>query len=444
MISILLLPFMCLSMTQEGAKAEGKPFSVNEITSPVNYISSGDDQNIDLAALFEIHNEGTGIHNSRKNAEELATVGAKDYNLGIRGTTTTSNKNDVYSFHVVDRTLVNFRFTMRGANIEGKVQDERGKELFEFKYGSESDNPTALLKKGIYFVVLINNDGTDASYIVSMSAKPAPSSETITIDADMMSKYKALVWESDYVPGGADPIDGTVVKTAMRSRRSPWSYTGGFYSCKTDEEFLARSIYIWSNDVFELLRKDIKNYRETALKILEENGNKQSIAAIFENISSGTGAISGFFCKFVPIVGKQIGTALKAISFATSIPSFIIGNSVKLVNTEVDFQCGRVLGALDGAKDGKIISLKQNAVIRYYENDSQYIKRHTWKLRYIPHLNEENKTYSVVERSVGDDYPTYDMKLHHGSEKEIVSDCQGTFKAYTSIKDINFTFVKEG
>ena len=37
MIDILLLPFMCLSLAQEGAKAVGKPYSVNEITSCVDF-----------------------------------------------------------------------------------------------------------------------------------------------------------------------------------------------------------------------------------------------------------------------------------------------------------------------------------------------------------------------------------------------------------------------
>ena len=47
MIDILLLPFMCLSLTQEGAKAEGKPYSVNEITSTIyrggQYYQEGDE-----------------------------------------------------------------------------------------------------------------------------------------------------------------------------------------------------------------------------------------------------------------------------------------------------------------------------------------------------------------------------------------------------------------
>lgn len=438
MISILLLPFMCLSLAQEGAKAEGKSFSINEITSSVNYDAKKDEEGISLASSPTIHNEGGGSHSTFGSAEAVANIGTTDYDLEIRGKTSKYNKRDVYSIRVADRVRVHFKFAAWGRNMTGAIYDERGKKLFEFTDDDEKYGPVALLKKGIYFIDVNTKDEYDTEYIVSMWSNIADSKETITIDADIMRKYKALVWESDYVPGGAAPVDGTVVKTAFKpSRRNPWRYTGGFYSCKVDEEFLARSIYIWSKDVFQKLRTDIELYQKTAEKILNENEAKQGVVIALSAVSDASGKASTV-CSFL---SAAAGKVLGAISFVTSFASFIVESSMKVYKDDVDMQCNRLLGALERAEEGKIISIKQNAVIKLYRNDSKYIKNHIYRLRYTPYLKDKNQTYNVVQRSILDPYPTYDMRLHFGGEDEITSDCQGTFKAYTNIDDVKFSLV---
>ncbi len=440
MISFLLVPFMCLSMAQEGAKTKGDPFSINEITSTVNYGLGSTETEINPASITSVRDESATSHGTYSTAESIGTFGTEEYNFGIRGRVSNSNKKDLYSFSVIDRTLVNLRFMMRGGDINGELQTEGRKKISEFKYGSESDNPTVLLKKGFYFIVVENLSEYDAGYTTFMASKPAQTDETITIDTNIMKKYKALVWESDYVPGGVDPIDGTIIKSEIKlGRKYPLKIKGGLYSCKVGEQFLARSIYIWSNDVFDLLRKDICAYRDEAIKILQENKNKQKIAAVFSNASKAAGA-AAFICRFVPVVGGKMGAALKTLSFASSLVSFLIENSTQLIENDVIAQCLRVLGALDKADEGKIISLKQNVIVKYYGRVNQYTKRRIWRIKYVPYSRPDGKDYSVVERNASSPYPTYDMKLHRGDGEEIVSDCQGTFKAYTSIKDIDFKF----
>lgn len=106
-------------------------------------------------------------------------------------------------------------------------------------------------------------------------------------------------------------------------------------------------------------------------------------------------------------------------------------------------QFERILGALDNAVDGNIISIKESAVIRHYESKLVIPYDESYKLKFVPFVNQLSDTYSVVERSVGEDYPTYDMKLYHGAKGQIISDCQGTFKTYNSVNDIKPLFEVE-
>ncbi len=444
MISIFMLPFMCLSLTQEGAKAKGMPFSVNEITSAVNFNSSKDERGINLASQTSVHNEGSLSHDTFGSAENAGTIGVSDYDLEIRGKTSKYNKRDVYSISVADRTRAHFKFSMFGAHMNGEVRDERGNKLFEFTDDDEKYGPTVLFKKGIYFIAITTTDDYDTDYIISMWSMTAQSSETITIDADMMSKYKALVWESDYVPGGFEPIDGTIVKTAIKpGRRTAWRYTGGFYSCKTDEEFLGRSIYVWSKDVFELLKKDVENYEAAAKEALAKAKPFQTVSTVINYVSTITGEAS-YVCQFVPgIVSKTASTILGTVSFILPFFSMVVGNGTNISYDLIKFQCARIKGSIDAAVDGTVISIKENATIKLYQNDTQYTKRHIWKLKYVPYLVKDDGSYSVVERNTDETYPTYDMKLHHNKDNEIVSDCQGTFKTYTDINDIKFAFNNE-
>ncbi len=73
---------------------------------------------------------------------------------------------------------------------------------------------------------------------------------------------------------------------------------------------------------------------------------------------------------------------------------------------------------------------------RFQTNDSKYTKRHYYKLKFTPYVNQLNDTHSIVERRSGGKFPTYDVYLRHNAEKEIVSDCQGIFKAYSDISQI--------
>lgn len=69
--------------------------------------------------------------------------------------------------------------------------------------------------------------------------------------------------------------------------------------------------------------------------------------------------------------------------------------------------------------------------------ENQYIKRRTYKSKVNHYINQLIDTHRSVERTYPRlPYPTYDMWFHHDDEKEIVSDCQGTFKAYTSLADL--------
>lgn len=298
MIDILLLPFMCLSLAQEGAKAAGKPYSVNEITSCVDFNTKSSQTRRKISSSRTIIEEESSEHASYGRAQSIGTFGIQDEDIEVRGNESQFNKTDVYSFRVTDRIRAHFRFGIWGCEMLGHVYDEQGNELFEITDDDEKYGPTALFKKGIYFVVVSTGLSYNGSqeYSFYMWSELVKSEEKVTIDEEMMSKYKALVWESDYVPGGVEAVDGTVVESGTKGRRTPWKYTGGFYSCNVDEEFLCRSIYIWSKDSFESMKKDIENV-ETAVK--EARAKRDDLETAWNKVSLATGAI-GWVLGFVP------------------------------------------------------------------------------------------------------------------------------------------------
>lgn len=441
MIDILLLPFMCLSLAQEGAKAAGKPYSVNEITSCVDFNTKSSQTRRKISSSRTIIEEESSEHASYGRAQSIGTFGIQDEDIEVRGNESQFNKTDVYSFRVTDRIRAHFRFGIWGCEMLGHVYDEQGNELFEITDDDEKYGPTALFKKGIYFVVVSTGLSYNGSqeYSFYMWSELAKSEEKVTIDEEMMSKYKALVWESDYVPGGVKAVDGTVVKSGAKGRRTPWKYTGGFYSCNVDEEFLYRSIYIWSKDSFESMKKDIENV-ETAVK--EARAKRDDLETAWNKVSLATGAI-GWVLGFVP-GGGTFAQALSTISLGSSLIAMSIGNGTKLKDGLIEKQCLRLKGSLEAASDGTIISIKESAAIRLFKDDDKYIKHHTYKLKFNPYVNQLNDTHCSVERIFPNlPYPTYDMWLHHGGEKEIVSDCQGTFKAYTNLADLKPLFKVE-
>ncbi len=436
MIDILLLPFMCLSLAQESAKVNGNPFSVNEITSTVAMQGKNAIGNPTTTSSTTIYNEGSSKHDSYETAQEFMTIGTNHDTFELRGKTSKSNKKDVYMFRATDRTRAHFRFAAWGRNMTGEIHDERGNKLFEFTDDDEAYGPTGLFKKGAYFVVILTTDDWDTDYAVAIWSDPVKSSETFTIDQQIMSNYKAAVWESDFVPGGVDPIDGTVVKSIKKNALFSGVVTsGGFYSSKVDDECLYRSIYIWSKDVFDALREDIENYKKAAFAAVKKS---DEIVTKLNIVSTAAGGF-GLICSFFP-AADVLGAALSVVGLKTSILSGSIGDGVKLNYTLIDKQFDRVLGALDNAVDGSIISIKESAVIRHYESKLAIPYDESYKLKFVPFVNQLSETYSVVERRIDQDYPTYDMKLYHGTKGQIISDCQGTFKTYNSIDDIKPLF----
>ena len=445
MVNVLLLPFMCLSLTQEAAKSEAQPYSVNEITSMsldskyVNgeYEKSWKQIRSSSKIYSIIHNEGSEHHTKRESAENIYIPDGDDRDayrdIELRGKTSSKNQLDVYSFFVKDRMTCHIKFNSWSIHMTGKIFDEQGVFLFEFTDDDEMYGPTELLKKGIYFLYIETEDKYDTNYVATISLKYADSTEKVTIDDEMMSKYKALVWESDYVPGGVGPIDGKIVKQIIQGRSTPRYTTGGFYSCKEDEHFLYRSIYIWSEDAFESLRRDVEKYREMANDVLAKN-NK-----IITSLSWSSTALSGMglIVSFLPIIGTTIGMAVSVLSLETSLIAMTIGDGTELNYDLIKNQCSRIIGSLDSAIDGTVLSIKESAYIKSYKNDVSSVSSiQTYKLKFSPYVSQLGIDHCVVDRKANKPYPTYDAWLHFGGDKEIVNDCQGTFKTYRDFRDI--------
>ena len=116
MIDILLLPFMCLSLAQEGAKAEGKPYSVNEITSCVDFNTKSGQTRRKTSSSRTIIEEASFEHASYGRAQSIGTFGIQDEDIEVRGNESQFNKTDVYSFRVTDRIRAHFRFGIWGAD----------------------------------------------------------------------------------------------------------------------------------------------------------------------------------------------------------------------------------------------------------------------------------------------------------------------------------------
>ena len=459
MINVLLLPFLCMSAVQgELKKAIGEPFSMNEIGSIF-----GDDSLKNEAYMqtyrrdqgrryFEnTYNEKTNSHSTFEKAERFEfpnddetdeTKRYYDRITTINGSLSSSNKEDYYSFVLKDRMLADVYFKEFNSNTKGEVYDEQKNKLFEF-YSYEDTSPSGiLLKKGGYHIKVYSTSNDSSTYSISFGVKYVDSKETLTIDDEFMKKYQALVWESDYVPGGAKPIDGIIIKKGSKSRRLAWVYTGNFFSCNVDEEFLYRSIYIWTTDAFESIQRDVEKYKAAAKQVLSKNSN------IVTNLSIASNALGGIalVVSFLPVVGTALGTAISTVSLETAICGTLIGDETKLDNSLVELQCARMIGSLDSASTGTVISIKERTAIKMEEESTKYTKKRTYKLEfglYLGKTENGSDTYSCVERKYPNQpFPlTYDVKLHHNVKEGnqspiIVSDCQGTFKAYTNFHDI--------
>ena len=438
---------MCLSISGGANEAGGETTTLNGISS-VSDAAYRDDAAYKAALraaragsnyVEATHHEGSADHPSMGSAERLEfTDVSYDKSLysylTVSGSTQGLNKRDVYSFLVKDRMTMHCKFLQWPSGMSGYVVSEKGEKLLEFADDGEGYGPTALLKKGIYFLYVDSDDPSKADYSVSMGAHYAESGEKVTIDAGFMSKYKALVWESDYVPGAADPIDGTVLKSGSKSRRGSWKYTGGFYSCKTDEEFLYRSIYIWSRDAFDALKSDIDIFEKTTEELLKKY---DTIETALNYTSSGTGVVSLAVSFFKPT--QILGTPLSVISLSTSFIAMTIGDHAELKEKCAAIkQCERIKGSIESAVDGTVLSIKEGCAIKKYTSGDKYIKCARWELKFQPYITSTGDSYLVTNRRIDQPFPTYNAWMDYGSTEkdEIISDCQGTFTAYKNYNDV--------
>lgn len=450
MIDILLLPFMCVSISNPriaSVELDSTPISFNSIISTTgNKLLMDDDYKkmyLEKKAILSYKGEYAEKVSGNKTylaAEkmELPTGNLRFYNrsLDVSGSLSRFNTNDTYYINLDDRMITEFRFITDDQNVTAYVSDENRTKLFDVFQKDESKGlPSGLLTKGAYYLTVSGSGYTDVNYKINIFASYADSKKKLTIDEDFMSKYTALVWESDYVPGAVDPIDGTTIRTDYKpSRRSPWSHKGRFVSGELDKQYLYRSVYIWTKDAYEDLYNDVQLYKN---KLLEISKNTKEIAAKWSTTSSTTGA-AGFFVTFFPVVGGVLGTALGGVSLATSIIAACIGSSSEIDTDLAIRQCESIKGSLDKRASGAILSFKEAVIVKSYTNDTKYTKRHYQKIRFQPYLDYyKNDTYSIVEKGADEDkYPSYDARLRHGDAKQIISDCQGTFTAYKNYKDI--------
>ncbi len=443
---------MCLSFAKakpQTVSDEETPFSFNEITSAAG---NKDLMGTDYKKKYEeMHNMTDCYKAEHKEANqgnesylqaELMTLPTGpmrqlDRVLDVSGSLSWSNTNDTFYFIVSDRMTVECRFIDDVDGVAATVSNENREELFDVYKKNESLNTaSALLKKGAYYLSIKTSAKKAADYKIRIRATYADTYDKLKLDEAFMKKYKALVWESDYVPGAVKPIDGTVIAKSYKPGRSgSWSHTGRFVSGELNKQYLYRSTYIWTQDAFDALINDVNLYENKALEVTKKASN---VVAKWSAVSTATGLVS-FFVSFFDKVGGALGQALGGVSLATSFVASSVGNGVDVLDASlIHAQCQRIKGALDACTDGTIISFKEAVFVRSYTDDSKYTKRHYQKIKCVPYVNDsgDNKTYSVVDRKVGFPCPTYDVYLHHNADGETVSDCQGTFKAYKDYRDI--------
>ena len=113
MIDILLLPFMCLSLAQEGAKAEGKPYSVNEITSCVDFNTKSSQTRRKVSSSRTIIEEVSFEHASYGRAQSIGTFGIQDEDIEVRGNESQFNKTDDKG-NIIFNILGKITFTIFG------------------------------------------------------------------------------------------------------------------------------------------------------------------------------------------------------------------------------------------------------------------------------------------------------------------------------------------
>lgn len=443
MLSILMLPFMCLSMAN-GEKLESKTTSLNEISSITGDTSLktkeyqeawASSESLKASPYINRHNEGSANNDRLLLAEKLefstpATTSTRSA-IMLNGSLSSSDTIDYYYFNIPDRSYVWINFLGDHMNSTGEVLAEEPSDSNPklFDIGDDSDkDPTATLKKGAYYLRLKNPNNEDIDYKIRILYLLQPE-YTVTFDEEFMNNNNVLVWESDFLPKASKPVDDTTLyrKTTGKIGSTTAKVWLPIRSCSTDYEGVYRYICFWKKNDLEKFESDLIKI-ENAIKSIE---NQAAEKKIYLKYIEKANDVLGVVSYVVGIFNGELGIALSTINLATTALLKILGNGVEYDFTNFKNQITRYKGVFDAAIEGTVVTIREQAYIERIHKVLTHGTITTYKLRFKPYLLEESYN-PVIQKA--------DIKgliLSSNLSELKISSCQGTFKTVNSLNDID-------
>lgn len=445
MLSILMLPFMCLPLAGgEKLEAEKTPSnSLNELTSVIGneelktseYKQAWANKVAKLSNIAH-HNEGSSNNDALLNAEKLEFGSKADAvtrsAIMLEGTLSSSDTVDSFYFNVPDRSYVWVNFLNDHQTSVGEVLAEEPRDsnpkLFDIGDDSTRD-PTATLKKGAYYIRLMNPDKLSVEYRIRIMYMLAED-YTVTFDDEFMKNNNVLVWESDFLPKNSTVTNGRILYEKgtglLNTSTKKWL---PIRSCTNKYEGIYRYICVWKNEHLKQLAEEFGALDKKLIALEQKLKNAQMVFKVIEKTVDVLGKVS---CV-IGLYNASVSSKLDSFTTASTLILSAIGNGVKVDYNTIRLQIHHYLGVFDAATDGTVVTFREQAYVDHDYNRSRHGSLTIDYLRFKPYL-ENNTSYNVVIQKA--DSKGFKLSSRLNVDGANLSECQGTFRLVNSLEEI--------
>ena len=386
------------------------------------------------------HKEGyafnTRIENAQKVDVALPQKGKESFipMVKIEGTVGTGNiPSDYFYFVAPERCYFKCCYEPTKSPIKISLLDEKQNHIFDVTdvFDEENYGANGSLKKGAYYLKIENSNSTSVPYSVYLALESFTyfqneKDRTITLNDDFMSKYQALVWQSDYLPKDSEPIDGLILENNHKKDHLMVNDYPNILSCSKNYRDVYKIVYLWGKDSFEKLLKDAQNLHSSLKQIQKNNETISNITTSLSMITTGLSMVSFLFSNKI----------LDTVNLSLGIWSNILGNQVSWNFTELLFYIGFIEGAISnlGNNDGTVLKLMQDSFIQKKSSGTKKRPHYQYRLKFQQRIsdidNPESENYIFLRKT--DDHREVKLIANQNNP----SKTSGSFRAYANIDDV--------
>lgn len=376
MLSILLLPFVCLSSsfaTNETLKDDYNAFpsicaDKNKITE--EYKKAWDEELAMSNTYVLTHKEGSSNNDTRLVAEKIDFPSEDDKNAKhttiIQGSFSSNDTVDCYYFLIPDRSYVWISFDNSNLTSKALLYAESPKDDSEKLYDLErntNSNPDIYLKKGAYYLVVNDHSNTNANYNINVSYKLDDNSETVHLTKDIRENKNVLVWTSDFLPKNSEPKDGTTLYSKLTGKGVPSTQKKWLpiRSCNTTYNEIYQCVCIWKEEQFKEMLDGVNQLRNAISANESKLSNKKFYLEIAKKVNDAAGVI-GYVISFI---NSTAGSIISTVNIGLSLAIGLIGQNYETDYNSLMDQLKVYYGALNAATDGTVIYFSFDASIKH-------------------------------------------------------------------------------